>query len=534
MPAQELMLPGDSNPTEDSESSTPLGASTEYTASPVSWLRLGARLVARLCPGSGFLALLALGVVLTTLWLGHVITLKPITIEINGQTQRIWTHQATPRGVLREVGLVINGTDIVEAELDQPLLPGEPLVVHKARPFVIEADGQINIHYTHSHTPADLLREAGILLGDHDETWLDGQRYNASDPLPASQVADRGPGLRNLGVEWIDRTTHLLIRRAVPLVVNDGAVRYSLLTTAASLGQALLDAGIMIYQADQIYPGLMSAIRPGMRVMIDRSKPLTILADNRGIATRSREESVGDILRQENIELGLKDYCIPGEEVRLTSDMHIRVVRVTEKLVYEDGPIEFETVWHPDSNLDIDLRQVQQSGKEGIERRRIRLHFEDGIETYRVEEESWVAQEPTTRVIAYGTKIVERQVNTADGTISYWRKLRVNATAYTPATCGKTPDHPQYGITRLGWQATKGIIAVDPRVISLRTKMYVPNYGFGTAADTGGAIKWRRIDLCYDEDNLVHWYSWVDAYLLWPPPPSSQIQWIIPDWPVER
>jgi len=534
MPAQELMLPGDSKPIEDSESSAPPGASTSYTALPVNWLRLGARLVARLCPGPGFLALLALGAVLTALWLGHVITLKPITLEINGQAHRVWTHQTTPRAVLREVGILINGTDIVDAELDQPLLPGEPLVIHKARPFIIEADGQISIHYTHSHTPIDLLREAGIFLGNHDEIWLDGQRYNAHDPLPASKVVGRGLGLRNLGVEWINRTTHLLIRRAVPLAVTDGAVHYSLLTTAASLGQALLDAGIVIYQADQIHPDLMSAIRPGMRVMIDRSKPITIQADNRVVATRSREESVGDILRQENIELGLKDYCMPSEEVQLTSDMHIQVVRVTEKLVYEDRPIEFETVWHPDSNLDIDLRQVQQSGKEGIERRRIRMHFEDGIETYRVEEESWVAQEPTTRVIAYGTKIVERQVNTADGTISYWRKLRVKATSYTPATCGKTPDHPQYGITRLGWQATKGIIAVDPRVISLRTEMYVPNYGFGTAADTGGVIKWRRIDLCYDDDNLVLWYRWVDAYLLWPPPPASEIQWIIPDWPVER
>jgi len=534
MPAQELILPDDNNPTEESEGSTPLEASTTHTASPINWLRIGARLLAHLCPGPGFLALIAVGLVLTALWLGYVITLRPITVEINGQTQRIWTHQVTPRGVLREVGIILNGTDIVEAELDLPLLPRDPLVVHKARPFVIEADGKTIIHFTHSHTPIDLLREAGIRLGDHDEIWLDGQRYDASDPLPASQVIGRGPGLRNPGADWIDRTTHLLIRRAVPLAVTDGAARYSLLTTAQNLGKALLDAGILIYEGDEIHPSLMSTIKPGMRVIIARSKPLTILADNRVIATRSREYSVGDILRQENIEMGLKDYCIPNEKARLTSNMHIRVIRVVEKLVYEDNPIEFETVWHPNHNLDIDLRQMQQSGKEGIERRRIRMHFEDGIETYRVEEESWVALAPTTRVIAYGTKIVERQVNTAHGTISYWRKLRVKATSYTPATCGKTPDHPTYGITKLGWQATIGVIAVDPRVISLRTEMYVPNYGFGTAADTGGAIKWRRIDLCYDEHNLVNWYSWVDAYLLWPPPPPGEIQWIIPDWPVER
>jgi 3D (Asp-Asp-Asp) domain-containing protein len=75
---------------------------------------------------------------------------------------------------------------------------------------------------------------------------------------------------------------------------------------------------------------------------------------------------------------------------------------------------------------------------------------------------------------------------------------------------------------------------VDPRVISLRTKVYVPGYGFGTAADTGGMILGRWIDLCYDEDNMVLWKRWVDVYLLEPIPPSDEINWTLPDYPRER
>jgi 3D (Asp-Asp-Asp) domain-containing protein len=140
----------------------------------------------------------------------------------------------------------------------------------------------------------------------------------------------------------------------------------------------------------------------------------------------------------------------------------------------------------------------------------------------------WIAKEPTTEVIAYGTKIVVREMETPDGPIRYWRKIRVLATSYTAATSGKSRDHPRYGLTYLGWKATKGIIAVDPRVISLRTKMYVPGYGLGTAADTGGAIKGRHIDLAYDEDSLVSWFKWVDVYLLEPVPPPEAIRWILP------
>jgi 3D (Asp-Asp-Asp) domain-containing protein len=80
----------------------------------------------------------------------------------------------------------------------------------------------------------------------------------------------------------------------------------------------------------------------------------------------------------------------------------------------------------------------------------------------------------------------------------------------------------------------KGIVAVDPSVIPLRSKVYVPGYGVGIAGDTGGSIKGRHIDLGYDEDNLVLWYRWVDVYLLDPPPPRSQIRWVLPNWPVER
>jgi 3D (Asp-Asp-Asp) domain-containing protein len=76
-------------------------------------------------------------------------------------------------------------------------------------------------------------------------------------------------------------------------------------------------------------------------------------------------------------------------------------------------------------------------------------------------------------------------------------------------------------------QMRHGIVAVDPRVISLHSEVYVPGYGVGYAGDTGGAIKGRRIDLGYDDDNLVLWYKWVDVYVLTPVPSPDQINYIL-------
>uniref|UniRef100_UPI002159133C 3D domain-containing protein n=1 Tax=Candidatus Hakubella thermalkaliphila TaxID=2754717 RepID=UPI002159133C len=62
------------------------------------------------------------------------------------------------------------------------------------------------------------------------------------------------------------------------------------------------------------------------------------------------------------------------------------------------------------------------------------------------------------------------------------------------------------GITATGLRAAYGIVAVDPRVIPLGTKLYIPGYGQALAADTGGWIKGNRIDLCFNSlEEAIQW-----------------------------
>lgn len=53
------------------------------------------------------------------------------------------------------------------------------------------------------------------------------------------------------------------------------------------------------------------------------------------------------------------------------------------------------------------------------------------------------------------------------------------------------------GKTALGVPVRKGVVAVDPKLIPLGTKLHVPGYGSGLAADIGYAIKGRIIDLWF-------------------------------------
>ena len=53
------------------------------------------------------------------------------------------------------------------------------------------------------------------------------------------------------------------------------------------------------------------------------------------------------------------------------------------------------------------------------------------------------------------------------------------------------------GRTALGVPVRKGVVAVDPQLIPLGTKLHVPGYGPSLAADVGTAIKGRIIDLWF-------------------------------------
>ncbi|HEY4662863.1 MAG TPA: 3D domain-containing protein [Candidatus Humimicrobiaceae bacterium] len=63
------------------------------------------------------------------------------------------------------------------------------------------------------------------------------------------------------------------------------------------------------------------------------------------------------------------------------------------------------------------------------------------------------------------------------------------------------------GITAIGLRARKGIVAVDPKVIPLGTRLYIPGYGEALAADTGGWIKGSRIDLCFEDLQECYYYG---------------------------
>jgi uncharacterized protein YabE (DUF348 family) len=449
----------------------------------------------------GLGALVALVFIVSTLAAGYQTTLTPVTLVVDGRTQKLHTHQDTVRTLLMDIGLTLHPEDDVEPyDLDTVIEPGLVVKVRRARPVYVSADGHDVVLYTHATSVEAVLEEARVSLGPHDEVDVEGKL------LPANPAAaDPEPA-------------RITIDRAVPFTLHDNGQTTRLYTTAPTVGEALRRAGLTLYLADGVRPGLGERMSAGLHVYVDRSVPVAAQIDGRTLRARTHRERVSDVLADLGVVLTGQDYTTPTLDAPLGEDTTIQVVRVSEQFLVEQEPIPFEIMWQPDPDLEIDNERVLQEGARGIYEWRIRVRYEDGHEVARGVDGEYVAISPTPKIFGYGTKIVVRTLDTPSGPVEYWRKLRMLATSYSAGTSGTSRTSPWYGRTATGMTMRYGIVAVDPRVINLHSRVYVPGYGVGIAGDTGGAIGGQRIDLGYDDDNLVLWYRWVDVYLLTPVP----------------
>jgi len=180
----------------------------------------------------------------------------------------------------------------------------------------------------------------------------------------------------------------------------------------------------------------------------------------------------------------------------------------TEKLQDETEVLPKKTVYQDDPETEAGEEKVLDEGSDGKKTKIVKVTYTKDGEEYSKEIVSVETIEPKDKKISRGTKIVWKTLDTADGPIQYWKKMRVYATHYD-SHCPGCDD-----TTAIGMKQGKGVIAVDPSVIPLRSKLYIPGYGPAIAGDTGGAIKGNIIDLGFEDARTAGWYAhFIDIYL---------------------
>ncbi|PMQ01571.1 MAG: hypothetical protein CBR30_05130 [Dictyoglomus sp. NZ13-RE01] len=223
--------------------------------------------------------------------------------------------------------------------------------------------------------------------------------------------------------------------------------------------------------------------------ILQKPKDITIIDGNKKVMKiKTRANYVWEVLQENNIKINKKDRITPHPRANLNYVREIRIDRIEEKTVKDYITTSYDIIFKVKYSKEYKEKVVNR-GKSGKIYEEWLLLYKNGKLESKTLKTRKVLVKSEPEIIEINSPII-RCLNITEGTFKLKKVYTMTATAYYPWE-GKGVDDS----TALGWKAEKGIVAVDPRIIPLRTPLYIPSYGFSIAGDTGGAIKRYRIDL---------------------------------------
>lgn len=293
----------------------------------------------------------------------------------------------------------------------------------------------------------------------------------------------------------------ILTEKTVTLA--DGGKEIAVKTRSGSVGKLLAEKNVQLGPHDRVVPDSSAKITDGSRVEIKRAHRITLSADSEISEFYSAADTVGDVLGEKKVALNTGDILKPAAGERITGDTEIRVTRVVNKTEVVKAPIPYDVRRVPNPEMSRGISRTVTRGKNGEELQTWSITYHNGQEVSRNLVDRQVTADATEAVVHVGTG---QTVSRGGESIRFREAMEVVATAYT---------YTGYR-TATGAITVYGVVAVDPRVIPLGTRMYIEGYGHATALDTGGAIKGNRIDVFLEsEDEANRWgVRTVKIYLL--------------------
>lgn len=275
-------------------------------------------------------------------------------------------------------------------------------------------------------------------------------------------------------------------RKTVVLV--DSGKETIIKTRTASVGELLAESNVQLGPQDRVVPEPAAALKDGDRVEIKRAHRITLIAERERQEFYSSADTVGDILAEKKVALSGQDAVRPEAGEKITGDTEIRVVRVRTEEEVKKVPIAYDTRRVPNHEMARGISRTVARGQNGEEAQTwsVTYHDDQVVSRHMVDRKTLTV--PVEAVVHVGTG---QTVSRGGETIRFREAMEVTATAYSHTgyntACGTTPQY--------------GVVAVDPGVIPLGTRMYIDGYGHATALDTGGAIRGSRIDVFLESDS---------------------------------
>lgn len=243
--------------------------------------------------------------------------------------------------------------------------------------------------------------------------------------------------------------------------------------------------------------------------VVDGPVNLIVNVDGHSYSLLTHAATVEKALQEQKITVGASDY-IKGADLDSEPEdgMRISVIRVERDTRTEVETIPYETLYVWKEEMMEGEYYTINEGRNGKITRTYTLVYENGVLTS--ETLSDVKKEDKVdKRIAYGSR--SSFSNSRGERIDYTKKIVCYATCYIPDA--------KWGYqTYVGERARPGVIAVDPSVIPLGTKVYIESpypdvgdYGYAIAWDIGGHVKGNWVDLFVEYLDVVYQWGARDA-----------------------
>ena len=338
---------------------------------------------------------------------------------------------------------------------------------------IVDSGSEINV-LTLGTTVDEVLNEKNISLGDGDYV------------LPP------------FGTALKDDSTITIYRQKTITVIDEGETS-SFTTTAVTVKEALKDASITVNPLDMMSDKGDTLLTDGMTIEINRANLVKVTVDGKTHERYTARRDVKEFLDSVCIYLGQFDEVTPSLDTPISDGLCINVSRViVREETYEEN-VARTVVKKQSSDYNIGETIVEQEGSDGVAKNTYKVIRRDSHLVSATLINSETIKAPVDKIITVGTNA---PTIASRGDVKYKKVIQCLATAYEP---GVQSNGKWAGITATGRPAGPGIVAVDPKVIPLNSKLYIEStddgkswsYGYAIAGDTGGGIKGNRIDLCY-------------------------------------
>lgn len=405
-------------------------------------------------------------------------TKNTVSVTANGEQEEVRTHAETVGAFLKEQEIKPGEHDFLSHSEETVINEDLVLEWDAAEQYSVTVDGKATAAWTTENTVSEILEKANIELTEHDKV---------------------SPALE----EQVDEETTIAVEKAYEVTIHDGLKEKKVWSTSTTVADLLKQHDISLGKLDRVENEMDEVVLPNSAVKVVRVEKITdVVEDSVKYAVEMKKDN--SLLKgsEKLVQKGANGVVEKTYEVVKENGKEVKRDLKNEKIVKEPTKqvtavgtktvvasvsrgMQTKTAAPAPKTESVKQETPVQEKKQAVPQQ-----AKAAVKTASVEKTPEPKPEPKPEPAAKPApvKAAPAEAEPAGG-----KEFYVSATAYTASCTGCS------GITATGINLHNNpglkVIAVDPSVIPLGSKVWVEGYGNAIAGDTGGAIKGNKIDL---------------------------------------